>query len=134
MAGADPQRFYDFSIQVPIRRPRAWERVPQTPFAPRHRGRKVWKRYELRSKKQDGNRDKFIEDGDAEVAEIAERPLKRLRNAPQFGGGKEGANGPGVGGYIATLRSERPGTPRRGSALFYSVGQEKITVLKCGAS
>ena len=108
-ATSSPKRQYDFSVQVPIRRPRAWERAPQTSFAPRHRGRKVWKRYELRSKEEtvDSSRED-VEQND----EVGGRPVKRLRNAQGDATGREGADDGMDVGYIPTLRSEAPGTPR----------------------
>ncbi|KAL8796227.1 MAG: hypothetical protein Q9195_001342 [Heterodermia aff. obscurata] len=105
MATQSPKRHYDFSVQIPVRRPRAWERVPSASVAPRHRGRKVWKRYELRTKQSISR-----SEGDGEGgAAAAERPVKRLRSAR---GEREGADGT-EGGYVPTMRSQTPGTPRR---------------------
>ena len=110
MATQSPKRHYDFSVQIPARRPRAWERVPATSFAPRHRGRKVWKRYELRTKQGITRSDRS---GDCEEVgeEGAERPVKRLRSTRGITGEREGADGTDVG-FVPTLRSQAPGTPR----------------------
>ena len=113
MESTSPKPNYDFSVRVPHRRPRPWERVPKCSFAPRHRGRKVWKRYELRSKEREGtrhsqiNRGKALENLAGDVSPA--RPVKRLRNVPR----EEGADAVALG-YTATLRSEGPGTPKRG--------------------
>ena len=106
---SSPKRQYDFSVQVPVHRPRAWERAPKTSFAPRHRGRKVWKRYELRSKEETvkSSREDIEQNDDG-----GERPVKRLRNAQGGAKGREGAEDGMNVGYIPTLRSEPPGTPR----------------------
>ena len=122
MATQSPKRHYDFSVQIPARRPRAWERVPTASFAPRHRGRKVWKRYELRTNKQgatsrsDRSGDREENGNGGEEEEGVERPVKRLRStrAVVTGGETEGADGTtgGVVGYVPTLRSQVPGTPR----------------------
>lgn len=108
-ATTSPKRQFDFSVQVPVRRPRAWERAPKTSFAPRHRGRKVWKRYELRSKEETVNssREDLEQNND-----VGGRPVKRLRNAQGDAKGREGADDGMNVGYIPTLRSEAPGTPR----------------------
>ena len=111
MATQPPKRQYDFSVQIPARRPRAWERVPSTSFAPRHRGRKVWKRYELRTKQGTTRSD----EGNGEGGTTVERPVKRLRSTRGIAGEKEGAGGT-EGGYVPTMRSQAPGTPR--SMLF----------------
>lgn len=125
MATTPPKRAYDFSIQVPIHRPRAWERLPKTALATRHRGRKVWKRYELRSKEKTGTRENPIsiaeddgEKGNGKDGSPA-RPVKRRRNGngagdEESGAGREGAAEGREVGYIATMRSEAPGTPKRG--------------------
>ena len=110
MATQSPKRHFDFSVQIPIRRPRAWERVPTTSFAPRHRGRKVWKRYELRTK-QGTTRSEQSTNCEESGGEGAERPVKRLRSTRGIAGEKEGADGTGAG-YVPTLRSQVPGTPR----------------------
>lgn len=108
-AASSPKPQYDFSVQVPIHRPRAWERAAKTSFAPRHRGRKVWKRYELRSKAEtlNSSREDIGENDDSR-----ERPIKRLRNAQGGAKGREGAGDRMNVGYIPTLRSEAPGTPK----------------------
>ena len=112
METTSPTRHYDFSIQIPIRRPRAWERAPKTPVATRYRGRKVWKRYELRSKEETGTRENPInvaEDVEAgEGSTTPARPIKRQKNVQSEK--REGAEG-----YIATMRSEAHATPKRGS-------------------
>lgn len=54
--------------------PRAWERKPATPFNPRFKDHKVWKRYELRSKNPDD--EPIIR---AAERKPSQRAVKRLR-------------------------------------------------------
>lgn len=55
--------------------PRPWERRPSTPFAPRSKTHKVWKRYGLRSKEVD---EKTVV-SDRRDDNAAARAIKRLR-------------------------------------------------------
>ena len=125
MATQSPKRHFDFSVQIPIRRPRAWERVPTTSFAPRHRGRKVWKRYELRTK-QGTTRSDHSTNCEETGEEGVERPVKRLRSTRGIAGEKEGADGTGAS-YVPTLRSQVPGTPR--SMFSPSLNTEEWTLM-----
>lgn len=95
--------------------PRAWERAPHKPFAPQHRGRKVWKRYNLRSKEieQSTQTLKGHEGSDVEDEGFAgtDRPIKRqcITNAPENPGAQESQR---PSKYITTLRATPPATPR----------------------
>ena len=101
--------------------PRAWERFAKSPFALHHKGQKVWKRYELRSKDKDKNVDS---ETDAQTGlEISEqqasdylaacaRPVKRLCLDHALNRGEE-VNPNMVTNYFATLRDWHAGTPRR---------------------
>ncbi|SLM35937.1 hypothetical protein LPUS_05347 [Lasallia pustulata] len=106
----------NFQPQAVPHIPRAWERAPHKPFAPQHRGREVWKRYDLRSKKpehsteiSDGRDDAS---GQEEVFADTDRPIKRqcIINAPENAGAYQDQRPPR---YIATLRARASGTPRR---------------------
>jgi len=111
---------FTFQDQVASNRPRAWERAPKSPFANRHKGRKVWKRYDLRAKGsgtqgQDTGNDALDSEEtelDGEQPTRSSRPIKRLclKHAPEPG---KGAGVGNANGYITTLRDTAPGTPRR---------------------
>lgn len=123
-----PQQF-NFAVEVPLRQPRPWERVPKSPHASHRRGRKLWKRFEPRPNKAPPVfRDPESEDSSHEHEELVStpgrRPVKRLRNAPQL---EEGA--PMEARYTTTLRDKAPGTPKSGSLLRALI---RIS-LTCGA-
>ena len=116
-SSANPFTFQD---QVASHRPRAWERAPKSAFANRHRGRKVWKRYDLRAKEpsiqEQGAGSEILDPEEIELNNEqitrSSRPVKRLRakHVP------DNENNGGVvarTGYITTLRDAAPGTPRR---------------------
>lgn len=105
----------NFQAHVVPHIPRAWERAPHKPFAPQHRGRKVWKRYNLRSKEleqptQTMKGQEGSGSGDERFADT-NRPIKRqcITNAPDYPGAQESEKPPK---YITTLRARAPGTPR----------------------
>ena len=114
MEGANGDVQFNFAVLIPARRPRAWERAPRASFASRHRGRKVWKRYELRQNdaprpKADQTPQTSLENTENIVGTPNQRPVKRLRNAP--GSGKE-EGAPDATQYIATLREKASATPK----------------------
>lgn len=61
------------STELP-REPRAWERKPAQPFAPRHDAQKVWKRQPLKNITSEDNAKRSRDDGDGVT-----RPTKRLK-------------------------------------------------------
>lgn len=93
MEGASGSRKFNFAVEVPSRRPRAWERAPKSPAKSHRQGKKVWKRYEVRRKEVGfttrDERDGGVGQESEVVATPGRRPVKRLRNAPGLGGGKE---------------------------------------------
>lgn len=105
----------NFQHHVVSRIPRAWERAPHKPSAPQHRGRKVWKRYNLRSKEiqQSTQISKGLENADVQDEQFADtdRPVKRqcITNALE-NPGAQGSQKPPK--YITTLRAKASGTPR----------------------
>ena len=113
MEGASANPIFNFAVEIPIRRPRPWERAARASHATRHRGRKVWKRYELRHSDAppsmvDSKSQHTSENTETVAGTPNQRPVKRLRNVP--GSGKEGA--PDATQYIATLREKSSGTPK----------------------
>ena len=117
---------YSFAVEIPTKQPRAWDRVPKSPFASHRRGKKVWKRYELRP-----DESKFISgvENPENTLQIPEhipgtpsrRPVKRLRNALQ----REEKEGAPVGAvYTTTLRDRAPGTPK--STLYFYFLSDKV--------
>lgn len=106
------ESLFDFQITAPSRRPRPWERAPKSPFATRRRGRKVWKRYGLRSTES-------TSEAPAEVSDTAKveslntaRPVKRLRTKQAPIAAEEGGKqNPGTS-YVATLHETAFGTPK----------------------
>lgn len=109
---------FTFQSTTESRRIRAWDRAPKSPFANRHRGRKLWKRYELRAKEA-------AHEGQAEpVTELGvlndlstNKVIKRMRvKETSFGSGEEGEQRPTR--YITTLQDTAPGTPRSWSCFI----------------
>ena len=117
---------YNFAVEVPIKQPRAWDRVPKSPFASHRRGKKVWKRYELRpdgtkSISGVGNAENTLQISEHVPGTPSRRPVKRLRNAPQ----REEKEGAPVGAvYTTTLRDRAPGTPK--STLCFCFRSDKV--------
>ena len=105
---------FNFIPEAQGRRPRAWERVPRTSHAKRHRGRKGWKRYELRENNPTtSDLDRTIQTTDENLNTAVETPnrrtVKRLRNATASG---SIAGAPDATQYIVTLCERGPGTPK----------------------
>lgn len=103
---------FDFQITAPSRRPRPWDRAPKSPFATRLRGRKVWKRYELRSTESASEATTNVSNTAKVESLNSARPVKRLRmkQAPIAAGEGQKQN-PGTS-YIATLLETASGTPK----------------------
>lgn len=107
----------NFQSQAVPHIPRAWERAPHKPFAPQHRGRKVWKRYNLRSKEAEGSTSTEPLKGHGDVGAHEEefvdtdRPIKRqcITNAPEDAEAQKCQKPPR---YVAIVRAKAPGTPR----------------------
>ena len=117
---------YNFVVEIPIKQPRAWDRVPKSPFASHRRGKKVWKRYELRPDETKsisgvGSAENTLQTPEHVPGTPSRRPVKRLRNAPQ----REEKEGAPVGAvYTTTLRDRAPGTPK--STLCFCFLSDKV--------
>ncbi|KAL9601956.1 MAG: hypothetical protein Q9219_002180 [cf. Caloplaca sp. 3 TL-2023] len=122
--------------KLSTRRPRAWDRLPRSPYTKRRKGSKVWKRYERSSKapaKEKGNK---VQDGemDADTFELsgpvdATHTAKRLRS-------EEGAADENAGmhqnpsRYVTTLCDKVAGTPRRKMATRRSLRLDQAKSLR----
>ncbi|KAL8997341.1 MAG: hypothetical protein Q9169_003375 [Polycauliona sp. 2 TL-2023] len=99
---------------ISTQRPRAWERIPKSPFARRRKGKKVWKRYEASTKAAMSDMGACLssnaenEDQDIE-ADGPTHNAKRLRSRDVSIGGEEQKPSK----YVTTLRDQVVGTPRR---------------------
>lgn len=111
------ENLFDFQISAPSRRPRAWDRAPKSPFATHLRGRKVWKRYELRATESAPEASVEISDAAETESPNSARPVKRLRvkQVPTAAG--EVQNQKPAASYITTLHEVASGTPK---SRFYS--------------
>lgn len=114
MESATASQLYDFAVEVPSRRPRPWERAPQSPIKSHRHGKKVWKRFQTRPKEAAQTRSKFeihkaAQELEATAHTPGRRPVKRLRNAPDLGT-QEGAST--ANRFTTTLREKAPGTPK----------------------
>ncbi|KAL8884314.1 MAG: hypothetical protein Q9215_007608 [Flavoplaca cf. flavocitrina] len=102
---------------VPTQRPRAWERLPKSPFSRRRKGRKVWKRYEVSTKAPMSDMGACLSLGTEDKtqdtdAENVTHNAKRLRSRDvSMGGDNELEQRPSK--YITTLQDQVVGTPRR---------------------
>lgn len=107
--------FQSTRLDPPPRR-RGWDRIPKSPFGPRHQGRKLWKRYDIRSWKAAAicglEDDTPASKPDGNETSAPEKAIKRLRlkespsSCAKEDGGKLSAR------YITTLRDDAPGTPK----------------------
>ncbi|KAL8851681.1 MAG: hypothetical protein Q9221_003412 [Calogaya cf. arnoldii] len=102
---------------VSTHRPRAWERIPKSPFARRRNGKKVWKRYEAPAKapmSEMGTCLSLGREGQAHEtgADTSTHNAKRLRSRDVSMGGDEGVEQK-PSKYVTTLRDQVVGTPRR---------------------
>jgi len=114
MESAAASPLYNFAVEVPSRRPRAWERAPKSPIKCHRHGKKVWKRYGTKPKEAPQTEIKSkiheaIQEPEAIAYTPGRRPVKRLRNAPELRA-REGASA--ANNYTATLREQAPGTPK----------------------
>ncbi|KAL8733050.1 MAG: hypothetical protein Q9181_003734 [Wetmoreana brouardii] len=105
------------SALPPPHRPRAWDRLPKSPFASKRKGkgRKVWKRYEppvLKDKTNEGG-GQMLDGGETIKGEKGvgdgAHATKRLRS--REGGSSHEEEKPSK--YVTTLEDKVPGTPRR---------------------
>ncbi|KAL8884903.1 MAG: hypothetical protein Q9192_006744 [Flavoplaca navasiana] len=102
---------------VPIQRPRAWERLPKSPFARRRKGKKVWKRYEVSTKAPMSDMGACLSLGTEDKTQVADvenvtHNAKRLRSRDVSMGGDNGLE-QRPSKYITTLQDQVVGTPRR---------------------
>lgn len=111
-----PENLFDFQVTAQSRRPRPWDRVPKSPFATHLRGRKVWKRYELRETKSATEASASASASASITADVessnSARPVKRLRvkQVPVAAG--ELQNQKPAASYITTLHETASGTPK----------------------
>lgn len=125
------QHQFNFQPTQRLRRPRAWERAPTSPFVAHPRGRKVWKRHGSSRNKtsQHGHLPQQIEDGKEKEEEEEEekavesedkmgtRPIKRLRVSTKQATSPADEDGllhqkDAFERYITTLHDEAPETPK----------------------
>ncbi|KAL9578891.1 MAG: hypothetical protein Q9203_006929 [Teloschistes exilis] len=112
-------------------RPRAWDRIPKSPFASkrngRAKGRKVWKRFEvpLKDKTNETAGQMFDGAGDVESGGFGENAhaTKRLRSKGAAGVQSEEEK---PSRYVTTLRDKVPGTPRRKMASRRSLKPDRL--------
>ncbi len=114
MEDATASQLFNFAVEVPSRRPRAWERAPKSPIKSHRHGKKVWKRYETKPKEAtQTNLNSKIQEAAEEPEAIANtpgrRPVKRLRHAPELRA-REGASA--ANNSTTTLREQASGTPK----------------------
>ncbi|KAL9125214.1 MAG: hypothetical protein Q9217_005545 [Psora testacea] len=117
----DPTEYgFSFRLDVPNRVQRGWERAPKSPHAARYRGRKVWKRPELRTPApQEEFANPHINGGSCALEEVSTntpRAVKKLRLKDVLGDQEDAATTKRVR-YVTTLRDGNQGTPRRKYAL-----------------
>ncbi|KAL8776773.1 MAG: hypothetical protein Q9213_008136 [Squamulea squamosa] len=128
----------NFHPDVSSQRPRAWERLPKTPFAQGRKGKKVWKRYEAPSKApmtdmgncMSQNRD---DDVQRTKAEDTTHNAKRLRSRDVSIGGDDGLEQK-PSKYVITLRDQVLGTPRRKAARRRSLRPDRLMSVAKSAS
>ncbi|MCJ1463202.1 hypothetical protein MMC07_001807 [Pseudocyphellaria aurata] len=132
-ASASPSRktnknLFDFQTTAPARRPRPWDRAPKSPFA-NPRGRKVWKRYELRATHSAAEAcTEFSDEAQVESSNSA-RPVKRLRVKPAIVAAGEEQNQKLAASYITTLHEISSGTPKRKYAKRKSLRPDRLRAL-----
>ena len=107
---------FDFEVepQVKKRQPRAWEREPRSPHAPHQKGRKVWKRPDIRSNLQNdpisNPKEVVARPALGDLSANTPRAVKKLRlKDGREDSGTEEAK-PSL--YLTTLRDGMQGTPR----------------------
>lgn len=107
--------FQSTRLDPPPRR-RGWDRIPKSPFGPRHQGRKLWKRYDTRSWKAAaicglGDDVPALKLDDTETS-APEKAIKRLRVKQLPSSCAKGDDGELSARYVTTLRDDAPGTPK----------------------
>ncbi|KAL8948784.1 MAG: hypothetical protein Q9222_005063 [Ikaeria aurantiellina] len=118
-----------YQPDIPTQRPRAWDRLPKSPFARRRNGRKVWKRYEPPPKPSTSDADNRKHDdttqkednGGLETSHNAKRLRSRALGTPQ-GSAKKNRSSK----YVTTLRDHAFGTPRRKQASRRSLRPDRL--------
>ncbi|KAL9008096.1 MAG: hypothetical protein Q9173_006743 [Seirophora scorigena] len=106
-----------FHPERPSQRPRAWERLPKSSHLKRHKGRKVWKRYEPLQRNPAKENQHQMQDGQHDPRELSglvdsTHAAKRLRS--REASTNEGPEiGQKLSRYVTTLRDKASGTPRR---------------------
>ncbi|KAL8710734.1 MAG: hypothetical protein Q9220_004752 [cf. Caloplaca sp. 1 TL-2023] len=127
----------NYQPEVPAHRPRAWDRLPKSPFARRRNGRKVWKRYEPPPKTSTSDAENCIHDetpqnvesGGAETTHNAKRLRSRALGTPQGSAKKKGSSK-----YVTTLRDKTLGTPRRKQVTRRSLRPDRMKALIASAA
>ncbi|MCJ1474241.1 hypothetical protein MMC13_002899 [Lambiella insularis] len=115
---------FSFSHERTFRARRAWEREPKTAFAPHQKGRKVWKRYGLRSTEGGTTSSEILQSGDQETS-TSSRAIKRLcLKQPSILQSQAYASKPSE--WLATLQEKSLGTPRRKVAKRKSLRLNKV--------
>ncbi|KAL8802767.1 MAG: hypothetical protein Q9182_003602 [Xanthomendoza sp. 2 TL-2023] len=114
-----------FHPDISTQRPRAWDRLPKSPFAPgrKGKGKKVWKRYEAPSKASVSGQQNHLEVKDAETSIFHD--AKRLRSKEADCGHETSAKQK-PWKYITTLRDQVAGTPRRKAARRRSLRPDRL--------
>ncbi|KAL8693057.1 MAG: hypothetical protein Q9224_003828 [Gallowayella concinna] len=126
---ATPNIHHEISTQ----RPRAWDRLPKSPFARgrKGKGKKVWKRYEAPTKASVSGRDNHIEVKDADTG--ISHDAKRLRSREvDFSHETSAEQKPSK--YITTLRDHVAGTPRRKAARRRSLRPDRLRGVTASAT
>ncbi|KAL8765172.1 MAG: hypothetical protein Q9209_007671 [Squamulea sp. 1 TL-2023] len=119
-----------FNPNVPSQRPRAWERIPKSPFTRGRKGKKVWKRYGAPSKApvtDMGNSSSQNQDNKVQRTEAQDTThnAKRLRSIEVSIGGDDGVKQK-PSKYVTTLRDQAVGTPRRKAVRRRSLRPDRL--------
>ncbi|KAL8922401.1 MAG: hypothetical protein Q9172_003594 [Xanthocarpia lactea] len=120
----------NFQPDVSSQRPRAWERLPKSPFTRRRKGKKVWKRYEALGKtavSEMGNCLSLDSEAQAQNTEPDSftHNAKRLRSRNVSIGGDDGVEQK-PSKYVTTLRDQVAGTPRRKAVRRRSLRPDRL--------
>ncbi|KAL8665966.1 MAG: hypothetical protein Q9168_007598 [Polycauliona sp. 1 TL-2023] len=124
-----PKLHSDVSTQ---QRPRAWERLPKSPFARRRKGKKVWKRYETSTKTAMNDMGACLSSNTAgnlaqnDGGDASTHNAKRLRSRDVSMGADEGAEEGKASKYVTTLRDQVVGTPRRKAVRRRSLRPDRL--------
>ncbi|KAL8863184.1 MAG: hypothetical protein Q9178_000559 [Gyalolechia marmorata] len=120
----------NFQPDVSTQRPRAWERLPKSPFARRRKGKKVWKRYEAPGKAAVSEMGTCLSlDSEAQARNTGvdsfTHNAKRLRSRNVSIGGEDGVEQK-PSKYVITLRDQVAGTPRRKAVRRRSLRPDRL--------